>query len=236
MEFGEFLKTKIFAPLNLMRTTTSDVSKNWNIGKCYCVLENRELYPVPSPEVNTKKALEGAAGVKSTVSDLLRLYEDFMRSCDDQIQQQSTSTTCSPFKQCATLIKAHSFMEGATLRENAYGLGWVRCQLSGVLGKQGINARLQMDLPVIGAGGASRLCLYHEGLMPGSSTNVYTFPETMTAVVVLQSGVALNDCPGWISQLLIEAIFDVPQKTISFSWRELAPRKCLLWCRRCTQR
>ena len=48
--------------------------------------------------------------------------------------------------------------------------------------------------------------------MPGSSTNVYTFPETMTAVVVLQSAVALNDCPDWVSQLLIETIFDVPQQ------------------------
>ena len=212
MEFGTYLKIRIFAPLRLVRTSTSDVSNDRNIGKCYCVLENRELYPVPSPEVNATKALEGAAGIKSTVNDLLRLYEYFMKTCNTQIQQQSTSTEYCPFKQCATLIKAHSFMEGATLRENAYGLGWVRCQLPGVLGKQGINARLQMDLPMIGAGGASRLCLYHEGLMPGSSTNVYTFPETMTAVVVLQSGVALNDCPDWVSQLLIETIFDVPQK------------------------
>ncbi|KAK0516009.1 hypothetical protein JMJ35_002043 [Cladonia borealis] len=210
MEFGSYLKTKIFDPLHLKRTTTSDVSNDWNIGKCYCVLENRELYPVPPPKVNTEKALEGAAGVKSTVNDLLRLYQNFMETGNDQIEQQSTSTKNSPFKQCATLIKAHSFMEGATLRENAYGLGWVRCQLPGVLGKQGINARLQME-QVTGGGGASRLCLYHEGLMPGSSTSVYTFPEEMTAVVVLQSGVALNDCSDWVSQQLIQTIFDVPE-------------------------
>lgn len=212
MEFGSYLKTKVFDPLHLERTTTSDVSNDPNIGKCYCVLENRELYPVPSPKVSTEKALEGAAGVKSTVNDLLRLYQAFMNACNVQIQLESTSTEGSPFKQCATLIKAHNSMEGATLRENAYGLGWVRCQLPGVLGKQGINARLQMDLPAIGCGGMSRLCLYHEGLMPGSSTNVYTFPETMTAIVVLQSAVALNDCPDWVSQLLIESIFDIPQR------------------------
>ena len=212
MEFGDYLTTKIFNSLCLQRTTTSCMSDDDNIGKCYCVLENRELCPVPPPKVTKGKALEGAAGVKSTVNDLLRLYKNFMQACNTQIQLESTSTKYSPFKQCATLIKAHNLMEGATLRENAYGLGWVRCQLPGVLGKQGVNARLQMDLPVTGAGGASRLCLYHEGLMPGSSTNVYTFPETMTAVVVLQSGVALNDCPDWISQLLIETIFDVPQR------------------------
>ena len=199
MEFGTYLKTKIFDPLHLERTTTSDVSNDPNVGKCYCVLENRELYPVPLPKVSTEKAFEGAAGVKSTVNDFLCLYQVFMKTCNVQIQLESTSTKESLFKQCATLIKAHSFMEGTALRENAYGLGWVRCQLPGVLGKQGINARLQMDLPAIGGGGMSRLCLYHEGLMPGSSTNVYTFPETMTAIVVLQSAVALNDCPDWVS-------------------------------------
>ena len=211
MEFGSYLKTKMFDPLRLKRTTTSDITNEFNVGKCYCVLENRELFPVAPPKVNTEKVLEGSASVKSTVNDLLRLYHNFMETCDDQIGQQSTSTINSPFKQCATLIKANSFMNGATFRENAYGLGWVRCQLPGVLGKQGTNARLQMDLPFTGGGGASRLCLYHEGLMPGSSTSVYTFPETITAVVVLQSGVALNDCPDWVAQQLIETIFDVPE-------------------------
>ena len=234
MEFGSYLKTKVFDPLHLERTTASDLSNDPNIGKCYCVLENRELYPVPSPKVNREKALEEAASVKSTVNDLLRLYQDSMKACNVQIQLESTSTKDFPFKQCATLIEAHSFMEGAALRENAYSLGWVLCQLPGVLGKQGINARLQMDLPAIGGGGVSGLCLYHEGPMPGSSTNVYTFPETMTAVVVPQNEVALNDFPDWVSQLLIETFLTLLNATILFSWGELAPREYLLWCRRCT--
>ena len=205
------MRTETFDPLRLKRTTTSAITNEFNVGKCYCVLENRELFLVPPPKVNTAKVFEGSASVESTVNDLLRLYHNFIETCDEQIGQQSTSTKISPFKQCAKLIKAHSYMEGATLRENAYGLGWVRCQLPGVLDKQGINARLQMDLPFTGGGGASRLCLYHGGLMPGSSTSVYTFPETMTAVVVPQSGVALNDCPDWVAQQLIDSIFNVPE-------------------------
>ncbi|KAL8823980.1 MAG: hypothetical protein Q9191_005398, partial [Dirinaria sp. TL-2023a] len=212
MEFGCYLRTKIFDPLHLERTTTDDVSNDDNFGVSYCVLEDRELYPVPPPKVKSETALEGAAGVKSTVNDLLHLYQVFMETCNTQIQLQSTCTDGSPFKQCPTLIKAHNSMEGSTLREHAYGLGWVRCQLPGVLGKLGINGRLQMDLPTVGVGGTSRLRLYHEGLMPGSTTNVYTFPERMTAIVVLQSAVALNDCPDWISQLLVETVFDVPQR------------------------
>ena len=219
LEFGTFLKLRIFDLLDLRRTTTDNVSTDANAARCYCVLEDHSLCRVPGPRVGTGSLLEGAAGVKSTVNDLLHLYQAFLGAVNDQIQQGSTSTRGSPFKQCTTLIKGHNYLDGASLRENAYGLGWIRCQLPGVVGKQGINARLQIDLPVIGKGAPSRFCLYHEGLMPGSSSNVYAFPETMTIIVVLQSANSLNDCPDWIAQLLIETVFNFPERT---DWLELA--------------
>lgn len=218
-EFGTFLRHRILDLLHLERTTTDDVSADANAGRCYCVLEDHSLCRVPGPRVGTGSLLEGAAGIKSTVNDLLHLYRAFLEAVRDQTQQGSTSTEGSPFKQCPTLIRGHSFLDGASLRENAYGLGWIRCQLPGVVGKQGINARLQLDLPVIGKGAPSRFCLYHEGLMPGSSSNVYAFPETMTIIVVLQSANSLNDCPDWVAQLLIETVFDFPERN---DWLELA--------------
>ena len=48
--------------------------------------------------------------------------------------------------------------------------------------------------------------------MPGSSSNVYAVPETMTIIVVLQSANSLNDCPDWIARLLIETIFNFPER------------------------
>ncbi len=217
--FSAFLRHRILNPLHLERTTMDNVSTDANAGRSYCVLEDHSLCRVPGPRVGTGSLLEGAAGIKSTVNDLLRLYRAFLEAVKHQIQQGSTSTAGSPFKQCPTLIKGHSFLDGPSLRENAYGLGWIRCQLPGVVGKQGINARLQMDLPVIGKGAPSRFCLYHEGLMPGSSSNVYAFPETMTVIVVLQNSNSLNDCPDWIAQLLIETVFDYPERN---DWLELA--------------
>lgn len=218
-EFGAFLRHKILDLLHLERTTTDDVSTDANVGRCYCVLQDHSLCRVPGPRVGTGSLLEGAAGIKSTVNDLLDLYRAFLEAVNDQFQRGTTSTEGSPFTQCSTLIRGHSFLDGASLRENAYGLGWIRCQLPGVVGKQGINARLRLDLPVIGKGAPSRFCLYHEGLMPGSSSNVYAFPETMTIIVVLQSSNSLNDCPDWIAQLLIETVFDFPERT---DWLELA--------------
>ena len=218
-EFGTLLRHKILDQLHLKRTTTDDISSDSNVGKCYCVLEDYSLCRVPGPRVGTGSLLEGAAGIKSTINDLLHLYQAFLEAVKDQLTQDSTSTKGSPFKQCPTLIRGHSFLDGASLRENSYGLGWIRSQLPGVVGTQGINARLQMKLPVIGKGGPSRFCLYHEGLMPGSSSNVYAFPETMTVIVVLQSANSLNDCPDWVAQVLIETVFDFPRKV---KWLQLA--------------
>ena len=159
LEFGAFLKYRIFDQLDLVRTTTDDISNDENAARCYCVLKDHSLCRIPGPRVGTGSLLQGAAGVKSTVDDLLNLYRAYFEAVNDQIQHGSTVTEGSPFKQCTTLIRGHSFLDGACLRENAYGLGWIRCQLPGVVGKQGINARLQMDLPVVGKGAPSRFCL-----------------------------------------------------------------------------
>lgn len=49
--------------------------------------------------------------------------------------------------------------------------------------------------------------------MPGSLIIVYRFPKTTTVIVVLQSSAALNDCPDWVGQPLVEAIFNHAGKT-----------------------
>ncbi|MCJ1281120.1 hypothetical protein MMC26_000438 [Xylographa opegraphella] len=211
-EYGTFLQENFFAPLGLHRTTTEDISKDTNIGKSYSVLEDRSFWPVPGPKVGTGTLMEGAAGIKSTVNDLLILYKAFIEACNDQRKKNTTSTDGSPFRQCNTLVLGHNFLGGTYLREQSYGLGWVRCQLPGPLGRQAINARLEIDLPITGDETRSLFCLYHQGLMPGSSTVVYSFPETETAVVVLQNATALNDCPDWVGQLLVQTIFNFSQK------------------------
>ena len=212
----------------MQRTTTDHIPEEENVGKSYTVLDDRTFYQVPGPKVVTGTLLEGASGVKSTVNDLLKVYQSFLTACGKQLAEVSTFTPGSPFKQCATLIRAHNFLnDDVSLRKNSYALGWARCETPGVLGILGINGRLKMDLPTVGTGAPSRLCLYHEGLMPGSSTNVYTFPETEKIIVVLSSAVALNDCPDWISQLLVETIFDFPEKNDYLKLAEASADKML---------
>ena len=71
LAFGTFLKHRIFDPLDLKRTTTDNVSTDENTGRCYCVLEDRSLCRVQGPRVGTGSLLEGAAGVKSSVNDMM---------------------------------------------------------------------------------------------------------------------------------------------------------------------
>ena len=168
----------------------------------YFVLDDGSFHAITRPEVVKGTLLEGAAGVKSTVNDLLYLYLRFMLASNVQEKTNTTSSKLSRFRQCPTLVKAHNFLdESGSPNADTYGLGLVRCRLPGVLGRMGINAKLQMDLPRLGSEASSLHCLYHEGTIPGSLSNVYLFPETTAAIVTLQIGVSLNDTPSWISQL-----------------------------------
>ncbi|KAI9723947.1 MAG: hypothetical protein M1812_000665 [Candelaria pacifica] len=210
-DWGERLKDKIFKPLGLRRTVTEPVRES-NVAKYYSVLDDRTPCQVPSPKLGDNTLLAGAGGVYSCVNDLLRLYKNFFTAAETQIQQSTTSSSNSLFKQCPTLISAQNRMPGGSLREHTYGLGWVRTQLPGRLGLLGVNASLVTTMPTVGQGSESRLCIWHQGNMPASGSLVYTFPETETVIVVLQNSLALNDTADWVGQLLVETVFNADHK------------------------
>ncbi|KAI1311108.1 hypothetical protein F5Y03DRAFT_321483 [Xylaria venustula] len=69
-----------------------------------------------------------------------------------------------------------------------------------------------MDLPNVLEGGPSRLCFYHMGMMVGSTSNIALLPETDTVVAILANASPLGDGADWISQMIMEALFDPPTK------------------------
>lgn len=92
--------------------------------------------------------------------------------------------------------------------ESTYGLGWIRTQLPGQLGAMGLNPWLVKKMPVVGRGSSSRLAIYHQGNLPGSTSAVYIFPQTQSGVVVLANAYGLSDVPDWIAQSVIDVLFN----------------------------
>ncbi|KAJ8121375.1 hypothetical protein ONZ43_g2154 [Nemania bipapillata] len=52
----------------------------------------------------------------------------------------------------------------------------------------------------------------HPGSLPGALSAITMIPELETAIVVMTNTLALNDCPDWVTQLIIEQLLDAPQR------------------------
>ncbi|RDL33001.1 Uncharacterized protein BP5553_08440 [Venustampulla echinocandica] len=212
----DFLRERFFEPLQLKNTRMTDFKADENRTLCYAILDDRSPVVVPDPAIGVGTFMEGASGLLSTIDDVFVLYRAYMEAIKDQTERGTNSTDGNPFKECTTLISGHNFLGNSTsLREQAYGCAWVRCQLPGPLGMLSMNMKLMEVephnvMPNATEGSPSRLCLYHQGLMPGSSANVALLPETDTIVAVLVNACPLGDGADWISQAIMEVIYDAP--------------------------
>ncbi|KAJ5702808.1 Protein flp [Penicillium malachiteum] len=92
-------------------------------------------------------------------------------------------------------------------------MGWIRTQLPGVLGVMGENIGILgsvEELPLLGKGSPSMLCLYHQGSTAGYYSNIALFPETKSAIIVLANSIPLTDFPDTASQSIAQVLFDFP--------------------------
>jgi hypothetical protein len=152
-----------------------------------------------------------AGGIQSCVKDLLKYYGALMKAANDQFASGKTSTQGLPLKQVPQLLSSN-IRTAPRLREQSYACGWARVQLPGILAETSRNQALMAAMPIMGNSEHPRLVVYHHGMLVGFNNGVYLFPETDTAIVLLSNAVALNDGPGWIGHLIMQALFNDPVK------------------------
>lgn len=206
----QFLQEHIFDPLGLKCTKMQDSIPIANSAASYAVQDDRTPVRVVSPSIGAGVFTEGGSGVLSTIDDMLQLYRKYLQAIHDQYQLNTKSTANNPFVECTTLLAPHNFLPTKSIyREQSYACGWIRCQLPGPLGMIGVNAD-NATMPTVLEGGPSHLCLYHMGMMVGSTSNIALIPETETVVAILANATPLGDGIDWMSQMIMEAIFDPP--------------------------
>jgi CubicO group peptidase (beta-lactamase class C family) len=209
-DLPSLLQDKLFAPLGMNRTGLSWDSSDTNEAKSYGILFDKSLVEVATPFHDDSLMMKSAGGVKSSLQDLLVFYKAWMRDVVSQFERATDSSPDSPLKNLRTISSQHSRFQGASLHEQGYGLGWARAQLPGQLGRISANPILG-EQPVAGKGGPSRLVLYHHGLMPGSTSAVLLVPELRAGIVTLQNSMPAIDTADFVSQMLLEALLDVPE-------------------------
>jgi CubicO group peptidase (beta-lactamase class C family) len=234
--WADLLRDRIFKPLQLKRTMLDYPPKDdGNVAKAYSALDDASPTEIHTVKATDKIFSGAAAGLRTCVKDLLVLYDAFMLAANDQFATGKTSTSGSPLKQVNHIMSARIPMGGPTLNEASYGFGWARVQLPGTMGGIGCNPGLMPGgMPIVGKGGPSRLVVYHQGSLPGALSAVNLIPKTRTAIVVLSNSLALNDCPDWVGQLVLEEILDVPNRNDYVEAAISSAAKTLEWHPRVT--
>ncbi|TAQ89091.1 hypothetical protein B7494_g2564 [Chlorociboria aeruginascens] len=202
-----FMQKHFFEPLNLKRTTFGTPTPD-NYAGCHITLSDGMPFEVPRPMISSGTLMGGAAGLKSSLGDLLTLYTTLLEAVEDQKKTGETSTPGNPFKQTAMMFEPHG-KKGAT----EYGLGWFLTELPGEIGWIGINDGRVAKNPIIARGCAATPLAYHNGSMPGALSSVHLLQQKKIAIVALSNTLSFADVPDYVGGLLLEEILDYDQPT-----------------------
>ncbi|KAI0204212.1 beta-lactamase/transpeptidase-like protein [Astrocystis sublimbata] len=205
---SQLLHDRIFKVLNMTRTSTEWDNPGGNNAKSYTVLDDLSAFEVPPPTMEKGQIMEAAGGVKSSLSDLICLYQEMLKALSPNPQSHDGQSSNNVFKDCLDTFGACNNLPGWSLREQSYGAGWCRAELPGQLGRISENTSLGLQ-PVVGRGCPSWLVIYHHGSMCGSQTVVNLLPETQSAVIALQNSLGPVDSADFAAEMLVERLMGV---------------------------
>ncbi|KAI0542824.1 putative D-aminoacylase [Xylaria digitata] len=187
----EFMQETFFRPLGL-KNTTFETPPTYDLAEPHITLTDGTPFEVQSPRIGNGTLMCGAAGIKSSLHDLLRLYDSLLTAFNDQKNSGMRSTPGNPFKETNMLFTSHNKKSSTE-----YGLGWFLTEFPSDIGWIGIN---------IGQGAPPTRILYHNGSMPGYLISVHLIPETQTVIVILGNTLAFSDLPDYVGGLILNTI------------------------------
>lgn len=201
----DFVLHNLLETLGLKRTTMGEPVQE-NYAKSYMCWNDGTPYEVPAPALTSGKIIAACGALKSSVNDMLAIYDSFLKAVSHQKKTKATSTPDSPFYQTEMILTPH-----ITKRATSYGLGWFLVDLPEETGWIGLNEARVKKMPIIGCGTGPTQIAYHNGNMPGALSSVHIIPDTHTAIVVLANSLPFSDVPDWVGGLLLEAVLDTPE-------------------------
>ena len=128
LSLAEFVRTRITEPLGLERTTMGR-PKLENYAKSYMCWNDGTPFEIPPTALSSGTIIGASAALKSTVNDMVVIYDRFMTAAEHQFQAASTSTSTIPFPQTQTILSPQ-----ITKNATSYGLGWFLTELPGEIG------------------------------------------------------------------------------------------------------
>ncbi|KAI0548145.1 beta-lactamase/transpeptidase-like protein [Xylaria curta] len=229
--WADMFRQKFFQPLGMQRTFTGRPPQHIeNVAKAYNTLDDGTPVEIPLVKAGEGAVGGSSGGIFTCVEDLLKAYTEMVNTINNHLGS-GEATKESPFKRVADIISAKIPMNQPTMLESSYAFGLARAELPGALGQLGLNPSLMPDgkMPIVAKGTPSRLVLYHQGSLPGALSAIAMVPELDIVVVVMTNSLALNDCPDWVFQLVLEQLLDTPQRNDYIAAAHISAGQTLQW-------
>ncbi|CAG8364546.1 unnamed protein product [Penicillium salamii] len=195
--FADVLRRRILEPLKMRHTYYTGETRGHE-AKPYAALENGSMISVPPPLYGKDVLMGSAGGIRSSVNDLLILYQAFMSA-----ERESANPQKPVIRDIQQLWRGHQNIPHPSIREHSYGFGWARAQLPAQLSRGPDPLR-----PIVGTGASSQLAIFHGGAITGYNTYNVLLPEIESAVVVLTNSQSLNGGVELIGELLVEMLLN----------------------------
>ena len=219
---GSYIKDNILHPLGMYRTTLGRLDDE-NVVAAHAPRNDGTPCKVTFPNMNDGIGLAGGFAGKSSVKDLLLLYQGLLEAKQDQAETKSNRTPGLPFTHTNTIFSPHIGV-ATSVEKLAYCLGLYRTKLPGSLSVASINSGLlgSGKLPIFGKSSPGLEIYHHTGNIPGSIASTFLVPSTQSGVVVLANALPFMDPTDLVGQLILSVLIGEEPATNFVSLAKMA--------------
>lgn len=156
-----------------------------------------------SANMTDETRFAGANAARSSIKDLLSLYQSLLFAFKHQSEHDTNSTEGSPFKHVRSILSPYIGVGSSKIDDVAYFLGLYRTRLPNNLGICSMNNLLLVPkrMPRIGSSSPGLEVNHHTGNVPGYLASALLIPFTESAVVVLTNSLPFVDPTDFVGQL-----------------------------------
>ncbi|KAL8851434.1 MAG: hypothetical protein Q9221_003613 [Calogaya cf. arnoldii] len=209
--FGTYVRRKFLVPLGMSRTNfMRPDEKEDNVATPYAIDDDMNPVRVRNLNMTDDTGFAGGYAMRTTINDLLTLYQSLLHAYAHQSDNNVQSTEGSPFKNVKAIFSPYIGVGTSTIDNTAYCLGLYRTRLPNNLSISSINNLLlgPQRLPRIGINSTGLEIFHHTGNVPGYFASAFLIPSTKSAVVMLTNSLSFVDPTNLVAQVVLSQILN----------------------------
>jgi CubicO group peptidase (beta-lactamase class C family) len=228
--FATVVQEQFLDHLRMNRTTFASIqgdNAGRNISRAHAIRNDGTECTIIEPGWMDETGFAGAGGCKSSLRDLLQMYQSFLSAHTHQEQNNVDYTPGSPWKYTKEILTPHVRVGSSDINNLAYCLGLYRSRMPSNLSVASLNQQMlgaaRIPIPLIGSQNTGLEVYHHTGAAPGYHASMFMVPSTESAVVVLTNSLPLLDPTDFAAQLILSVLLgETPLKDELIRLSEIA--------------